>query len=102
MESQINCLYFKSLFPHLYVGGLFGTGSKTQLETLKRSGIRNYVLLFDGDNAGRKGADRFKKALGNNVFITDIQVPWGKDINDLSKEEILTLFTNNGINLENS
>ena len=102
MESQINCLYFKSLFPHLYVGGLFGTGSKTQLETLKKSGIRNYVLLFDGDNAGRKGANRFKKALGNNVFITDIQVPWGKDINDLSKEEIITLFTNNGINLENS
>ncbi len=102
MESQINCLYFKSLFPHLYVGGLFGTGSKTQLDTLKKCGIRNYVLLFDGDSAGRKGAARFKNVLGNNVFITDIQVPWGKDINDLSKEEILTLFTNNGINLENS
>lgn len=98
-ESQINVLYFMSLFPHLHACGLFGTGSKTQLDTLKKSGIRNYILMFDGDSAGRKGAARFKKALGNNVFITDVQLPQGKDINDLSKEEIIHLFNQYGVSL---
>jgi hypothetical protein len=89
-ESQINTLYARSLGYESI--GLIGTGSKTQLETLKHSGIRNYILAFDGDEAGRKGAARFKKALGNDCFILDLILPKGKDINDLSKEEIESLF----------
>ena len=84
-ESQINTLTLRTWgYPSL---GLFGTGSKTQLETLKKSGIRNFVLCYDGDYAGRKGAERFKRALGNDVFITDICVPYDRDINDLTKDE---------------
>lgn len=89
-ESQINTLYMRSLGYDAV--GLFGTGSKTQLETLKKSGIRNFILLFDGDNAGRKGAYRFKQHMGNSVFITDILLPAGKDVNDLSPEEVHTLI----------
>jgi DNA primase len=74
--------------------GLFGTGSYTQLDTLKRSGIRSYILCFDGDEAGRKGANRFKKHIGNDVFITDVLLPRGKDVNDLSAEELENLFQN--------
>ena len=91
-ESQINTLYARSLGYDSI--GLFGTGSKTQLDTLKRSGIRNYILAFDGDEAGRKGAYRFKKAIGDDVFITDLKLPKGKDLNDLSPEEIQVLINN--------
>ena len=89
-ESQINTLYARSLGYDAI--GLFGTGSKTQLQTLRKSGIRNYILAFDGDEAGRKGADRFKKALGNSVFITELHLPKGKDINDLDAAQIAELF----------
>lgn len=98
-ESQINTLYFRSLFPEYYSIGLFGTGSKTQLETLKKSGIRNYILCFDGDEGGRKGATRFKRTMGNDVFISDIQMPWGKDANDFSKAELIEIFNRNGVQL---
>lgn len=91
-ESQINALYARSLGYDSI--GLFGTGSRKQLETLKKSGIRNYILAFDGDEAGRKGAYRFKKAMGDDVFITDLRLPKGKDLNDLSPEEIYTLINN--------
>jgi hypothetical protein len=84
-ESQINTLYLRSLGYDSI--GLFGTGSANQLETLKKSGIREYILCFDGDEAGRKGAHKFKKALGNSVFITDLRIPWGKDVNDLTAEQ---------------
>lgn len=100
VESQINCLYLRSIFPNIPACGLFGTGSKIQLETLKKSGIRNFILMFDGDEAGRKGATRFKRAMGNDVFITDIQMPWGKDVNDLSRDQIIELFNKNWVNYE--
>lgn len=91
-ESQINTLYLRSLGYNSI--GLFGTGSKEQLQTLKRSGIRNYILCFDGDEAGRKGANRFKRTMGDSVFITDILLPWGKDVNDLSPEQVNNLLNN--------
>lgn len=84
-ESQINTLTLRSWGYDSI--GLFGTGSKSQLDTLKKSGIRDYILCFDGDDAGRRGAYKFKKALGKNVFITDLIMPRGKDVNDLTKEQ---------------
>lgn len=89
-ESQINTLYLRSLGYDSI--GLFGTGSATQLETLKRSGIRDFVLCFDGDDAGRKGANKFKRAMGKDVMITDVQLPKGKDVNDLTPEQLDVLF----------
>ena len=90
-ESQINALYARSLgFDSI---GLFGTGSKKQLETLKKSGIRNYILCFDGDEAGQKGAYRFKKALGNDVWIHEIKMPPGKDLNDFEPEDAINLIS---------
>ena len=91
-ESQINCLTLRSYgLPSI---GLFGTGSKTQLETLRNSGIRNYILCFDGDFAGRKGAKRFKEAMRKDVFITDVVFPTGKDVNSISRQEFEDLLLN--------
>lgn len=91
-ESQINCLYLWSLGYSAVC--LFGTGSSKQFEILKKCGIRNYVLLFDGDEPGRKGAYRFKHNMPKDCFITDIELPLGKDVNDLSPEEVHSLINN--------
>lgn len=90
-ESQINALTARTW--GLDAVALFGTGSEKQYNTLKKSGIRNYILLFDGDEAGRKGAMRFKKNMPSDVFITDVRLPAGKDVNDLTYEEVMTLVS---------
>ena len=86
-ESQINALTLRTW--NLDSVALFGTGSEKQYNTLRKSGIRNYILLFDGDEAGRKGALRFKKNMPDDIFITDVRLPAGKDVNDLSYEEVM-------------
>ena len=85
-ESQINTLYCYSLgMPAI---GLFGTGDNYQYDILKKIGIKHYILALDGDNAGRKGIYKFIKAFNKTSFIDVLILPEGKDINDLSKEEI--------------
>lgn len=97
-ESQINALTCWSY--NLPAVALIGTGTEKQYDILRKSGIRNYILCFDGDNAGRKGAARFKKALAKTeTSITDIIMPDGKDVNDLSKEEFKIILQNYGLNL---
>ena len=88
-ESQINALTLWGWgIPAI---ALIGTGSNHQYEILKKSGIREYILCFDGDAAGEKGADRFKKHMPKNVLISNIQLPPGKDINDLTFTEFTML-----------
>lgn len=84
-ESQINALTLWAWgYPAI---ALFGTGSKNQYQILKRSGIRNYILCFDGDDAGKKGAERFKLNMNDDVFISTKILPQGIDVNDLTKEK---------------
>ena len=84
-EGIIDTLYMWSIgYPAI---GLFGTGTKYQYEILKKSGIRNYILCFDGDEAGDKGCHRFIKNMRKDCFITIKQLPRGKDVNNLTKEE---------------
>ena len=88
-ESQINALTLWTWgYPAI---ALIGTGSKEQYEILKVSGVRNYILCFDGDNAGKKGTQRFLNAMNNNVFIIVKDIPNGKDVNDLTKGEFDSL-----------
>lgn len=89
VESQINCLTLWTW--HYPALALFGTGSKHQYEILKKSGIRNYCLAFDGDDAGRKGARRFIENMPQDILISVALLPEGKDINDLSFDEFLNL-----------
>lgn len=89
-ESIINCItcwkYGK------YAIALIGLGSTTQYEELKkRPDIKRYILAFDGDNAGRGGAQRFYKNMRDYALISFIDVPEGKDINDLSYPEFISL-----------
>ncbi len=84
-ESQINTLTcFTYNKPAI---GMLGTGSQHQYELLKKSGIKHYILGFDGDFAGDKGIFNFILNLSSNALIDVLELPRGKDINDLSKEE---------------
>ena len=75
---------------------LFGTGSNENYKTLNKLGIRHYILMFDGDSAGRKGAEKFKANVKGKI-ITDIVLPKGKDVNDLSQDEFNELLSKYGI-----
>lgn len=83
-ESQINALTLWSWgYPAI---ALLGTGSDYQYNLLNKSGILKYNLCFDGDEAGRKGIKNFKKNI-KNCFISIVEIPNGKDVNDLTKEQ---------------
>ena len=94
-ESQINALYAWSLgYPAI---ALFGTGTKHQYGVLNKSGIRHYILCFDGDEAGEKGKDRFLANIRKDVLVDYVDIPNGKDLNDFDKEDALELIANTKI-----
>lgn len=94
-ESQINAL---TLWGYgIPAVALFGTGTDYQYELLKKSGVRNFVLAFDGDDAGRKGQDRFIKKFKNDCIITILNIPEGRDVNDLEREYIEYLMNDNNL-----
>lgn len=83
-ESQINALTLWSWgYPAV---ALLGTGTEYQYNLLNKSGILKYNLCFDGDEAGRKGTKNFIKNV-KNCFVSVVNIPSGKDVNDLSLEE---------------
>lgn len=91
VESQINALVSYSYgFPAV---ALFGAGTTdSQMDELNHSPIFHYILMYDNDEAGRKGASRFKKLIRKDVLVDDILMPYGKDVADLSKDEFRKLL----------
>lgn len=88
-ESQINALTCFSLgIPAI---ALLGTGTREQYESLNKSCIKHYILAFDGDDAGDKGITRFIKNIRKDVYVDIMLIPRGRDINDLSLEELSQL-----------
>lgn len=84
-ESQINALTLWSWsYPAV---ALFGTGSDYQYNILRKYSDLNFILCFDGDDAGSKGRDRFIHHLGASHMIATKAIPKGKDVNDLDKEK---------------
>ena len=65
---------------------LLGTGGSYQYEQIKKLPVRRIILGFDGDEAGDNAAIRFRKNVTNKL-IHQYEIPRGKDINDLTKEE---------------
>ena len=85
-----------------YAVALNGTGSSSQLQELKNLPYRKIILALDPDEAGIKGCHKIYKALKDSKLITRVQVPKGKDINDLSEEEFKNLneyFMNDKLNI---
>ena len=91
-ESQINALTLWSWgYPAI---ALFGTGSQHQYDILNKCAIRNYILCFDGDSAGERGRERFIRNIRDDVLVSYIKLPPGKDVNDLTKDEFESLEEN--------
>ena len=89
-ESQVNALTLWSWgYPAI---AMIGTGSKTQYDILNKCSIRNYILCFDGDEAGDKGITRFQNNIREDVFVTVKKIPRNKDVNDLTKEQFDNLL----------
>ena len=65
---------------------LIGTGSSNQFEILNKCSFRKYILCFDGDNAGRRGAEKFQQKIKNKL-ISIIDMYDGKDVNDLTLQQ---------------
>lgn len=87
-ESMINCLTLWTWGK--YAVALNGTGSSYQMDILKKSRIRHFILALDPDDAGRRGTDKIVKSLTNKI-IEIVKMPTGKDVNDCTKEEFMNL-----------
>lgn len=82
-ESFLNCLTcWKYNKPAM---AMIGTGNKKQYELLNKLPVREYILAFDPDNAGRKATERFKKNVHGKI-IKELVYADNRDINDLQEE----------------
>lgn len=89
-ESCINCLTCVAYgYPAV---ATLGTGNQYQIQQLRELGMHEFVLCFDGDDAGRRATNKFKKALQSVAFVWTIEMPDGKDANDCTKEEFDALY----------
>lgn len=84
-ESIINCLTCWSYGK--YAVALNGTSTPDQIKELINLPCRKIILGLDPDDAGNNGRRKIKKQIGNKKLVSDLIIPEGKDINDLTKEE---------------
>lgn len=82
-ESFLNCLVcWKYNKPAM---AMIGTGNQKQYEILNKLPVREYILAFDPDEAGRKATERFRKYVHGKI-IKELVYPDNRDINDLQEE----------------
>lgn len=82
-ESFLNCLTcWKYDKPAI---AMLGTGNRKQYEILNKLPVREYILAFDPDEAGRKATERFRKNVHGKI-IKELVYPDNRDINDLQEE----------------
>lgn len=82
-ESFLNCITcWKYDKPSM---ATIGTGNKKQYEIFNNLPVREYVLAFDPDEAGRKATERFRKYVHGKI-IKELVYPDDRDINDLQEE----------------
>lgn len=66
--------------------------SPRQIETLKKLNVRKVVLGLDGDVWGREATYKIGKTLQKHKFLVSfLDLPDGKDINDLNKKDFKKL-----------
>lgn len=82
-ESFLNCLTcWKYNKPAM---AMIGTGNQKQYEILNKLPVREYILAFDPDEAGRKATERFRKNVHGKI-IKELVYSDNRDINDLQEE----------------
>lgn len=88
-ESIFNCLTLRQWKYNAVA--LIGLGTDSQAEELRRT-RNNFILAFDGDEAGYYGALKFGKKLKKSTIVHRLQLPENKDVNDLSLQEFNNLL----------
>lgn len=74
---------------------LLGTGTPYQISQLKSLGVSEIVIGTDPDDAGDKAARRLKSSLKDVAIVRRMNdIPVGKDLNDLTKEEFWSIYNN--------
>ena len=81
-ESMLNAITLTQKM-HVPAIALLGTGIESQYEEIKRLGYRCFYIALDPDQAGMRGCDKLIEALKYTGFIKTVDLPEGKDINDL-------------------
>lgn len=82
-ESFLNCLTcWKYNKPAM---AMIGTGNQKQYELLNKLPVREYILAFDPDKAGRKATERFRKNVHGKI-IKELVYSDNRDINELQEE----------------
>lgn len=71
---------------------LLGTGTPHQVAQLKSLGVNEFVLCLDGDDAGARGTQKLKNQLASTALIWVVNIPAGKDVNDLDKPTFDRLY----------
>lgn len=66
---------------------LLGLGTEEQYKQLAQLPARKLIVGLDPDNAGLKAGQKLKQKLKHKKLISFLDIPQGKDINDLSREE---------------
>lgn len=84
-ESMFNALTCQVYGKHAVA--LLGLGTETQYEQLAQLKARKLIIGLDPDNAGKRAAMKLKQRLQNRKIITFLDIPEGKDINDLTECE---------------
>lgn len=89
-ESIFNAL---TCYVYGYPGlALFGTGTASQIKQLQLLGVKEFILGLDPDDAGRRGSNKIKNALKSVAIVRKMEIPVGKDINDLTFDEFKAAF----------
>lgn len=66
---------------------LLGLGTESQYKELAQLPCRELVIGLDPDSAGLRAGQKLKEKLKGKKIISFLDIPQGKDINDLSEEE---------------
>lgn len=83
VESFLNCLTcWKYGKPAM---AMIGTGNRKQYEILNKLPVREYILAFDPDEAGRNATERFRKNVHGKI-IKELVYSDNRDINELQEE----------------
>lgn len=72
---------------------LMGTGSNYQYELINKLPFRTIRICLDGDLAGRLGTKKLLENIDSNKLVYAYNMFDGKDVNDLTLEEFLTVPT---------
>lgn len=91
-ESCLNALRLATF--NYNAVALLGTGTSYETEQLKQLGVQEFVLCLDGDEAGQRGAEKLKRALGKVAIVWTVHMPPDKDANDCKTKEEFDQYYN--------